>query len=272
MFEICHYLSLQYIYKKFLTKLPFCWAASTAQPRLRPRADRFLRAVDDLRHRHPRPLGVHTASHHPLVLCRGRDGGGGRGGIQRRAVREMGACSVLELRGSNNIGAWGCGLTVSTTMMLAAGSSASRSSQIVGPITELPAELDSKKKRIARLQSNRNWHARRLHAGAQSMGGRRREQVRLRAAPRQGGRGSGCGCCQRTRDIPAGVMAMGQGGLTCASLIPGIRREACACPLRCRTPTSMRHSGEAIDSEKGGRRVIRSRNFYKCIEGCNGIS
>jgi len=128
-------------------------------------------------------------SHHPLVLCLGGGGGGG-GKIQRHAVRKMGACSMLELRASNNIGAWGCGLTVSTTMMLAAGSAASRSSQIVAPITGLPAELDSKKKRTTRLQSNRNWHARRLHAGAQSKGGRRRERVSLRAAPCEGGRGS----------------------------------------------------------------------------------
>ena len=136
-------------------------------------------------------------SHHPLVLCLGGGGGGG-GKIQRHAVHKMGACSMLELWASNNIGAWGCGLTVSTTMMLAAGSAASQSSQIVAPITGLPAELDSKKKRTARLQSNRNWHARRLHAGAQSKDGCRRERVSLRAAPCKGGRGNGR-CRRKTR-------------------------------------------------------------------------
>jgi len=163
-------------------------------------------------------------SHHPLVLCLGGGGGGG-GKIQRHAVRKMGACSMLELRASNNIGAWGCGLTVSTTCW------------------RLDLLHHKAPKLLHQSQgSQQNWTARRnepLDSNRIEIGmrgacmrepspravvaenGSVYEQLHAKEAEATAATGG-------KQDIPAGVMAMVR-GLACASLVPGIRREACVC-------------------------------------------
>jgi len=201
-------------------------------------------------------------SHHPLVLCLGGGGGGG-GKIQRHAVRKMGACSMLELRASNNIGVWGRGLTVSTTCW------------------RLDLLHHKAPKLLHQSQgSQQNWTARRnepLDSNRIEIG--MRGACMREPSPRAVVAENGSVYEQlHAKEAEAATAAGGKKRHPCWCHGDGTRARLCQpCPwnppqtlrvrpLRRRTSTSMRYSGEAINSEKGGRRrIIWSRNFYKCI-------